>query len=60
MPSRLVLLNGDGERFPVTNMWDSRHRETWDRNKVAAVVAELPNGQWLATTCKPDELEYVH
>lgn len=55
----IVLLNGDGLRLPVTRMWGPDGKETRDRTQVRKCVAELPDGQWLATQCEPDDLEYV-
>lgn len=53
-----VFLSDAGE-LPVTNMFDRFSKETTDRNAAVKLVAKLPDGTWLCSTCEPDEIEYL-
>lgn len=43
-------------RLPVTNMFDVDGDPTLDPEIANTVVARLPNGQWLAAKCYPNEI----
>ena len=46
-----------GHRIVVSTMYDVNSDETDDPHEATAFVAELPNGQWLAGVCEPDDIK---
>ena len=51
---RALLL--DGERLPITAMFDCNQDETDDPDLAVAVVAVLMDGMFYATQCRRDEI----
>lgn len=52
----LLVFVGDGRRLPITNMFDIDGDATDDAEMACAVVARLPDGQWLATECRAGDI----
>ncbi len=51
------LYVGDGRELPITNMLDYDGEETKFPDDAFTLVARLPDGQWLATTCERHEIK---
>lgn len=49
----------DGAMCPVTNFIGPEGDETDEIDDTCAVVAQMPNGQWLSMEVFPDDLEEV-
>jgi len=47
---------GDGRRLRITNMFDYYGTETDDPKDAFTIVAELPDGQWLASQCRDGDI----
>lgn len=41
----------NGNSLPVSNMFDADGEEVYDPNDAEMVIAELPDGEWLACRC---------
>lgn len=40
----------------ITNMLNADNEETDDPNEATRLVAEMPDGKWLAAECSADEI----
>ncbi len=50
----MFLILDDGTRCRVTNMYDVDGDETDDPELACAIVAEKPDGRWVAVEVSPD------
>lgn len=53
------VINERESYLPVTNMFDDCGEEVECPDEIARAVARLPDGNWLATECCPDEIVTV-
>jgi hypothetical protein len=47
---------GQGYDAPITNFFNERGDEIDGPEGAIRIVARLPDGQWLASVCMPDEI----
>lgn len=50
----------DGHRLRISNMLDIDGDETDDPEAAITIVAQLPNGKWLASECWPGDIVSDH
>lgn len=52
----MLYFIGDGRMLPITNMLDADGDETDDPALATRIVAQLPDGQFLASQCFDGEI----
>lgn len=58
-PDVEVYTMWEGDRLRVTDMFDIDNDDTDDPFMACTFVAQLPDGKWLAATCRPEDLEVI-
>lgn len=49
----------EGNRIPITAMYDIDGDETENPDDACSMVAQLPNGEWMAARCEPHDIVEV-
>lgn len=47
----------NGSYITVTNLFDDDGNEVFQPSEATKLVAQLPDGNWLACRCSPDEIK---
>lgn len=55
-PTRLFFV-ADGQRLPISNMFDLDGQETADPDLAVTVVVPMPDGRWMVSECRAGDIQ---